>query len=199
MKLLVLVFMILFIGCSSGDNTTIGNPLVSLNVAPYATPQAFSKVTPFAVSALQLCVKRLRFKVDDEDITNPIPEDDEDNVDVSLGLVNINPSGLFLTEVEVPPGQYSRIEFDLEPDCAVGLSPSVILDNDNDLGTPFESQDDITIRFNGLINLSTSTRINLNIQSMIDALSAVTNADEIEDVLEDLNNEGDFDEDDEED
>ncbi len=195
MKYFILLILLLNLSCTDNDNTTIGNPLVSLKILPYSTPQAFSKLTPFAVSSLQFCVKRLRFKTDQE-LTNPITDEDEDNVDINLGLINIDPTGTVLTEVNIPKGEYTRIEFDLEPDCAGEISPSVILSNDNSMGTPFVTNDDITIQFRGLISLNSTTSISLNISSMIQALSNVTDADEIESVLENSQNEGDFDEDD---
>lgn len=194
MKYVALTLAIFFLGCSDTSNTTLGNPLVSLKIAPYSAPMAMNKITPLAVSEIQFCVKRLRFKTELEE-TNIEPDDDEDNIDINLGLISINPSGTTITQVEVPPGEYTRIEFDLEPNCAGSISPSVYLDNDNDGGVPFETNDDITIEFNGLINLNSSTSINLYVEKIIAALDLVTDANDIEDALEDINNEGDFDED----
>ncbi len=190
----MLVFLIFFVGCSNTDNTTIGNPFVSLKIAPYSAPLAANKLSPFAVASLQFCVKRLRFKTELEG-TNTNPELDEDNIEINLGLLNINPTGTTVTEVQVPPGIYSRIEFDLEADCNGNLSPSVYLDNDNDMGIPFETQDNIKIEFNGLINLNNSSTINLFVDRLIQALDLVTDSNNIKDTLEDINNEGDFEED----
>lgn len=191
---IVLILSVILSGCNDSGNTTFGNPLVSLKIAPYSSPMAMNKVTSLAVSDVRFCVKRLRFKMDLEE-TNIDLENDEDNIDIDLGLINISPSGTTLTEVATPPGQYTRIEFDLKPNCAGTTSPSVYLDNDRDGGVPFESNEDITIEFRGLIDLNKNTNISLYINKIIDALDLVSSESLIKEALEDVNNEGDFDED----
>ncbi len=188
------ILILLILGCNDNGNTTLGNPLVSLKIAPYVAPVTMNKVTSLAVSELQFCVKRLRFKKEMEE-TDIDVDNDEDNIDINLGLININPLGSLITEVAVPAGVYTRIEFDLRPDCAGSLSPAVYLDNDNDSGVPFASNDEITIEFNGIINLNSRTGISFTIDRIIAALDLVTSADQIQGALENINNEGDFAED----
>ncbi len=117
-----------------------------------------------AVSNLTACFKRLRFKKLHEDDTEP--ETIEDSIDFSLGEVDIDGAGTFLGNVSVPVDIYSRVEFDLESDCASGHSLQLTNSNGS-----FNSQDRITIRFEGTLEITGDGTLNLNVQQILDALN----------------------------
>lgn len=191
MKSLILFITLILTACS--DNTDTGNPLVSLNFAPYSAGAMAQKTnTALSVQDLQMCIKRLRFKTENEN-TNPDPEIDEDNIDLNIGVLQISPAGTAVTNIKLPKGIYTRIEFDLKKDCADSVtSPSVVLDNDNDGGTPFETDETITIRFEGSVDLNSSRTLDLYINNIIQALDTVSASNQIKPTLESLSAVGTF-------
>ena len=187
--LLSIIFsLFLALGCSR-NSTETGNPGVTINLSSYSENSINTNQNEArAVTQVTFCFKRLRFKLaDDADSSN------SDNIDLDIGQVNLDPNGGELTTVNVPAGIYDRIEFDLENDCNEQNEPSVIVDNDNDGGTPFQTDDRISIRFEGnLIVTSLDTEVNLRIGNIIDALDTITNANDIKDTLEDTSANGAF-------
>ena len=102
----------------------------------------------------------------------PQIKQDEDNVDLSLGLVTLDASGTGLGTVEIPEGDYTRVEFDLEDDCAGANGNSLSIENS---GT-FNSTDRITIRFDGNFTVSSvGSTLEMSIQSIMTALNSETN------------------------
>ena len=192
LRIFLIIVLIFNLGCSR-NSTETGNPGVELVLTDFSTTsmQKSGTVSSRSVASVRLCFKRLRFKISDED-TNVNVEVDEDNIDLELGQVDLDPDGGVLTTVSVPPGIYSRIEFDLDSDCMNQGTPSVIVDNDNDGGTPFETDDNMTIKFEGQVSVSVDTRLELAIGNIINALDAVTSADQIKDALEDAGSAGTF-------
>ncbi|MCM2280983.1 MAG: hypothetical protein NDI61_03960 [Bdellovibrionaceae bacterium] len=177
---LACVFLVALSGAGcAGQGTSTGNPLVALSLQGYANPASVPSakvgdVVPSAVSPLTLCFKRVRFKQAGEETTED-PSLDEDNVDFNLGEVSIDASGTPLQSVAVPPGTYTRVEFDLENHCASGKS--VALTNSHD---SFTSTDRITIRFDGSFQHDNSDKaLALDLQQIINALDAVTSDAEI--------------------
>lgn len=146
------------------------------------------------ISSVQMCFKRLRFKkqhqssshftLDDDD--NSDDDDNEDNIDLEIGLVTLNPNGTELAEIKIEAGIYTRVEFDLENDCAGGNDHSLTVE-DNGF---FATDDRITIRFDGTFDAGgVDSVLSLSVQSIMNALSAATNdgnasADELSEAAE---------------
>ncbi len=161
-------------GCGKkGSNTSTGNPLVSVEMASFSASS--TKVGAFALSSLTLCFKRLRFKPVDEIATD---------IDLTLGQVTLAPSGTQIATVQVPPGEYERVEFDLEKDCLNGGEPSVVIDNDNDGGTPFQTDDRMTIKFEGAVTITTDQTLTLFVDNLINAADGINDANNIKTAFE---------------
>ena len=170
---LIFTGLLLFVcGCSQSGGTSTGNPLINIRVSSY------SALSVMTVNQVVFCFKRLRFKQPGES-TDSDSSIDSDNIDFFIGEKTLNTSGDNLGAVNVPPGQYERIEFDLEDDCTSGKSVRVT----NNAGT-FSTSDRITIKFSGTINISTDRDIDLNIQNLINALDTVTADNQIKTKLE---------------
>jgi hypothetical protein len=151
---------------------------VTLQTGGYSTAGAFDWLIPSAhaaVSDLQFCFKRLRFKKDLSDSLDP--ETDEDNVDFQLGQQSISSSGALLGTIQVPEGTYYRVEFDLEPECA-GKSVQLT----NDFGS-FNSTQRITVKFEGTFVVDGATTLELGVQNILDAVNAHS-AGSVRDTLE---------------
>ncbi len=179
MKLTLLIttiaLLIVISGCGKkGSNTSTGNPLVSVEMASFSASS--TKLGAFSVSSLTLCFKRLRFK--------PVDEIASD-IDLTLGQITLAPSGTQIATVQVPPGEYERVEFDLEKDCLNGGEPSVVIDNDNDGGTPFQTDDRMTIKFEGAVTITSDQTLTLFVDNLITAADGITDANEIKSALED--------------
>lgn len=163
--LLTLCLAFALSACSNkSEGTSTGNPLVAIQFKSYTALMA-ADISPQAVSDLKMCFKRLRFK--------PISGLDE-NVDLALGEVAVDPAGTLLAAVRVPAGTYTRVEFDLNPDCTSGKSIQLT----NSSGS-FSTHETITIRFDGTLILSASQDLDLDMQSIITALNTVTSDLEI--------------------
>jgi hypothetical protein len=166
----------LILGCAGSEGTSTGNPLVSLKFDSFSSTLALkaSDITPQAVSSLTMCFKRLRFKLENE-VTNPDPSQDEDNVDFYLGDVAISNLGTTLDAIHLPKGTYKRVEFDLDNDCPSGKS--VQLTNSNG---SFTSTSSMTIRFEGtFVHTGAIADLNLEIQQIVSALNTVTSPSQI--------------------
>lgn len=189
--LLIKLIFLLLISCSN-DNTSTGNPLVSIELSDYNTSLLkVDSVSVLATSSITMCFKRLRFKIAGE-TTESDSSLDNDNIDFSLGPVVLQSTGTSLGNINVPAGQYVRIEFDLEKDCDGTTQPSVIVDNDNDAGTPFQTDDRITIKFEGDITISNNQSLLLAIGNIITQAALVTNNTEIKTLLESSSATGGF-------
>lgn len=187
----ILLLSVLIFSASGCGPTTTGNPVdkqpVTLRMAD-TQPFAFLKkgldlIIPEARAAItnsKFCFKRLRFKPDSSSSGS--------NIDLELGQIDIDPNGTDLLTVEVPVGEYKRIEFDLEKDCdGVGFKSSVEFDNANG---PFDTDETITIKFDGSYNVSSAGTLTLDIDALYDALDLVTANNQIKPALE--NAPGDF-------
>lgn len=156
--------------------------MVSVNISSYSGLN--SKVNLQTVSSLVMCLKRLRFKLDGES-TNPDPSQDEDNIDLELGLVTVNSSGTFLADVNVPPGTYDRVEIDLEEDCDGSTTNASLIVNNSAPGSPLSTDDRISIRFEGTFVVSAGNEtFNLNIQNIVSALDTATSGSQLRSLAE---------------
>lgn len=114
-----------FLGCAKPASN--GSLAVGLQMGSYTTAQ----VRPLwrllavpeanaAVTSLKMCFKRLRFKAADVDTASP--STDSDNMDFAIGEMTIANNGASLGAIKLAPGNYRRIEFDLDSSCASGKS-----------------------------------------------------------------------------
>ncbi len=175
-----------FCGCSGGGTTT-GNPIrVSVRLVdqqPFAWWRPIKQTILLpearaAVSDVFFCFKRLRFKLDEN------ASSDDGNVDLDLGRMAIDPNGTSLGQVTIATGTYDRIEIDLEKECDdVNGRPSVEFTNGN---APFdyETQDRITIKFDGQFTAQTGATIDLNIDLLLDEMDSILPSDNIKNELE---------------
>jgi hypothetical protein len=154
---------------------------VALTMSGYTTAQ--NKIINFfipsahaAVGSLKFCFKRLRFKRNIPDDQQPVAG--EDNVDFFLGEKIIDAAGTSLGQISIPTGEYKRIEFDLEPECA-GLS--VDLSNSNG---SYTSTERITLKFEGLFTVEGDAEINLNVQTILDGLNSYNGSVSLRDAIE---------------
>ena len=145
--------------CSNSNGTSTGNPLVAVQFKSF-TAFAMGQVSTLNVSNLKMCFKRLRFKP----VSGLV-----DNIDLFLDEVTVVSTGTMIIAVNIPPGTYSRVEFDLDTHCASGKSVQVT----NGTGS-FTSIDTMTIRFDGNLVLTAAQNLDLNVQAIISALNTVT-------------------------
>lgn len=157
-----------FNNCSS-QGTSTGNPLVEVRINAYdPAAKVTSKISTQSLSSLKMCFKRLRFKMDSS-------SSEEDNVDLNLGEVTMDPNGTLITAITVPEGEYKRVEFDLDDNCSSGHAIQVTNNN----GT-FSTTDHTTIRFDGNFTASeSSTQLELNMQAIVSALNTVTSNSQV--------------------
>jgi hypothetical protein len=165
---LATISMVALSGCAGGRNVTVkiaDTPLAS-KALDFLIPSAYA-----AASNIELCIKRLRFKAEDNDdeLSSELDLDD-DNVDFSPGLVTVTP-GAEIGQFELPAGIYERIEIDVEEDCDDSSgAPSVAWTN----GGSFSSTDTITIKFEGTFDASESGgELSLGFAAIVAAMDAV--------------------------
>lgn len=176
----MMVIAVTMTGCGSDDGAG-GMARVSLGFGGYTTAQkVWNLILPSAyasVSDLKMCFKRLRLKTEDVDSIDPALDDD--NVDFDLGEVTVSSAGSSLGAITVPHGTYRRIEFDLEDHCASGLSLN--LTNSNGVYTTAAR---ITVRFYGTFVVNDDTSLNLDAQTILNALNTYNGATPLRDVVE---------------
>jgi len=185
MKAFLLGSLLFLVSCAGGGGgTTTGNPVKTVNVRmedqqPFAWMKRISdSFIPSAyanVGSVDLCFKRLRFK--------PVENDDStaENYDLALGQVTIDPNGTNIVSVAVPEGTYRRIEFDLEANCNGLVAPSVLFENGV---TTYSTQDNIKIKFEGILVVDGDKTVNLNTDVILDALGSVSSDGDIKNTLE---------------
>jgi hypothetical protein len=184
MKAFLLSSLIFLVSCAGGGGgTTTGNPVKTVNVRmqdqqPFAWMKRITDsfiASAFAnVGSVDLCFKRLRFK--------PVENDDSsaENYDLSLGRVTIDPNGTNIVSVSVPEGTYRRIEFDLEGNCDGLGAPSVSFVN----GVSYSTQDNIKIKFEGILVVDSDEMVSLDTDKILDALDTVSSSNQIKNTLE---------------
>lgn len=172
LKSVLCFFILILLSACQNKGTSTGNPLVNLRSGIY------SSLSIQAVSEARFCFKRLRFKQAGE-LTAADPTLDLDNIDFAIGEKILNAAGDNFGNVTVPPGNYTRIEFDLDSSCSGGYSVSVT----NSSGTYSTSQG-ISIKFEGNITINADVSIELALQNLIGALNTVTDSSQIRTKLE---------------
>lgn len=124
------------------------------------------------VSDIKLCIQKLRFKkletrhahnashsrTIEDSPSHDGPGHDmgddngDDTIEFNLGLINMDATGAKLGKVDLPVGDYRRVEIELSASCSQGsstnndFSPSIELVNDNGR---FSTNNDIKFRFDG--------------------------------------------------
>lgn len=166
----LLILIVAFNNCGKQEGTSTGNPKVSVKFSAYN--EAALKTNQQQAASLNhvvtMCFKRLRFKLDGNSAEST-------NIDLELGEVSLSPDGTDLADVVVPAGTYTRIEFDLAPECLSGSSLAV----QNSHGS-FATADGMNIRFDGLFSRDDSSQtLELNIQAIVSALNTVTNSSQL--------------------
>jgi hypothetical protein len=165
---------------TNAQGTSSGNPLVQIHFSSYSTG-ASEKIStsdnaPLSLDEIVLCFKRLRFKVTTAD-TDP---DTENNINLDLGEVTLDPAGTNLGTVALAAGSYRRVEFDLWDKCGSGSSVQVRNSNG-----AFETNDHITIRFDGNFTYTGGTAdLDLLVQNLLDALKGVSDSSSIKGALQ---------------
>jgi hypothetical protein len=135
-----------------------GHTVASNSLLDFVFPPAYA-----ALNQMDLCFKRLRFKIDDTDLNLS-----EDNVDIPVKHVSLDSSGtskIFQT-IRIPNQTYFRLEFDLEDSCGTGYSARVYNDQ---LGAPVSTSQRVTIKFNGRFNAANPV-LTLSVQNIVDAV-----------------------------
>lgn len=170
-----LLSMIMTLGCAKPSTDTHS---IALQFGSYATAKnnILRLLLPEArasVSNLKLCFKRLRFKMAGE-VTNADPTVDSDNIDFNLGEIDVSAGSTALGTVQLPDGNYKRIEFDLENSCASGKSIQL----SNSSGS-YSSVERITIKFEGDFTANADGTLNLGVQQILDQLNNYNGAGDL--------------------
>ncbi len=182
--LITLICLSSFIGCGkqNSDPAEAGNVTLVLGNHTVASNGLLDMIFPPAYAALNqmdLCFKRLRFKMDDT-LTN-LPED---NVDISVKHVTLDSSGTskVFQSIVIPNKTYFRLEFDLEDSCGTGYSVRV---KNDQLSMPVETDKRVTIKFTGRFN-SANPVLTLSVQNIVDAVKNYAGAggDDLRNVLQ---------------
>lgn len=165
-----------------GCGTTTGNPQVTLSTSSYVARGWLDWLIQPAyasVSGLTLCFKRVRFKASGSQ-TSEDKGSDPDNLNFEIGEVSLTGSEKILGSVAVPPGTYSRIEFDFDDHCASGKSIQVSNGNGN-----FDTNQTISIKFNGTFVVESEAKhVSLDLQSIIGQLNSVNSNSGIKNAAE---------------
>lgn len=172
-NIILSILIALILSSCLNNGTSTGNPLVNLRYGTFS-----SSMSALAVSNAKLCFKRVRFKQAGE-TTNPDPSLDADNIDFDIGEKTLSPMGAGLGNVNVPKGQYVRLEFDIDNHCGNGYSVSVT----NSSGT-FTTNDGVSIKFEGTLNIVGDISLEIFMQNIVTELNAVTNSSQIKTRLE---------------
>lgn len=168
-KLLIFIFTAgLLYSCAPKKNDSHS---VSLQFGSYSTAKSnilkfFIPEAKAAVTNLKFCFKRLRFKTASE-VTSDDSSQDEDNIDFSLGELDISSGATALGTIQLPEGNYSRVEFDLENTCASGKSMQLT----NASGS-YSSTERITIKFEGSFSANADGTLTLGVQQILNQLNS---------------------------
>lgn len=170
LKRTAILFAFMFL--SACEATRSGNPSVTIVIDPATRPSSLMVAQGLLVApSADLCVKRLRFRKSDGI--------GEENIDLNLGVLRINGGAQELDRIELSAGTYTRVELDLQDRCGTSSSLSI----HNDQGS-FSTDDRISIRFDGTINLSGGEQLRLYLGRILDGLANVSAADQIKDAAE---------------
>lgn len=162
--IIVLILTLNLNSCGNGGTTT-GNP-IQLVVSLAGYNNSFARrilriLIPDAHASLndfKMCFKRMRFKAESSS--------SGEDVDLELGEIEIKQGGTYLTDINISPGTYKEIEFDLAKDCNGSASPSVSITNGN--GT-FTTNDSLTIKFQGSFSTEDGD-LTMFVQNLVDEM-----------------------------
>ncbi len=102
----------------------------------------------------------------------------EDSIDFKLGEVDLSSGVSSLGRIDLPEGDYRRIEFDLESKC--GHESSVQVFNQNGL---FKTSDRITIKFDGSFSAKDLSVLTISVDSILKAAEQISTDSEIKKTL----------------
>jgi hypothetical protein len=186
MKFSQLLILVCLFGCAGG--TTTGNPITTVKIQdkqPLAwLKKNFNIIIPSAwatASDVKFCFKRLRFKTEETDAEGS-------NYDLTLGQVTLSSEITTLASLSIPPGNYRRVEFDLEKECD-GVLGKKSLEFTNMYGS-FSTDQKITIKFNGVYIVNADGTLTLDTDKILDAIELINDSAAIKTSLEAIT--GDF-------
>ena len=158
--ILVAMALVFTMGCSQEKGVTMsfGSEVAQNSILDFLMPSAFASSTQ-----VKMCFKRLRFKIDQQATTDK--DNSPDNIDFAIGEVTVSETGATLGTVDVPAGNYRRVEFDLDNDCDTGYSIQVT----NSHGT-FETHSALSLNFLGDFTSDESA------QSLVFAIESILSA-----------------------
>ena len=145
------------------ENTTVGNPVVSVSLASTSTQAVASSfknsLTAKALALknfvspldLGMCMKVIRFKTttDDSELGTEL--------ELSVGFVRYNGAEAHLTRLQVPAGTYQRVELVFDNVC-VENAYSVSVQNTSGF---FSANRRLRVRFDGTIKITSDTHLAL--------------------------------------
>ncbi len=174
---------------SGGTTTDNPKPTLTLQVGNFQSVIANSSGP---APQIFLCVSEIRFEkatngADDTRIKmdgtmqNPEGTDFLQGVADERKFIALRPEGTVINSIDVPVGNYQRIELRLRGDCG-GVAAAVKNANGEIL-----LREDADVRFSGsiVVNGDNVSRLVLNMDSMVAALANAKNSRDIEDALDD--------------
>lgn len=154
---------------NGGTTTDNPKPTVTLQIGAFANIDSTDNAPP----QIFLCISEIRFRK---------PADDGDDVRIELRgerkYVTLNPTGTDLGPIDVPSGNYGRIELRLSEACD-GIAAAV-----RNTHGDFSTDEDTDLRFSGSIaNNGNLSRLVLNMDEMVRDLAEAQNANQLERIL----------------
>lgn len=144
--------LVFFQNCGPNDGTDTGDPSVQLELSSYSTqaswvdafiPKAFANV-----NSVSMCIYQIRFKPTSSTGNQGL------NIIFDVNDVQWSPSGTSLGTIQIPEGEYDRVDIMVKDDCGENLS--ILIQNDNG---QFSNDSPLTLRFRGLIEVNSSTDV----------------------------------------
>ena len=167
---------ILILITQMGCGTSTGNPTIAMQFGTFTAirPSILDWLIPSAFAAIsntKFCFKRLRFKRETTDTNSQ-----SSNFDFQPGEIQLNSSSVTsLGSIQVSPGLYRRVEFDLANNgsgCTSGNSVTMTNANGS-----YTTTDTITIKFEGqFVAVYDGQVLNLGLQGIIDAMNTISGA-----------------------
>ena len=188
------ISLLLFL-VSCGDDDKVSKSTVTLNFSTFTVAKSniLDLIIPKAFAAsltnATFCIKRLRFKTEDDDINET-----SDNVDFSPGVVTLSSEGSSIGSIILPLGTYKRVEIDMEVDCKDEDPSQTSIAFTNDFGS-YSTDDTVTVKWRGTFEANEATEtLSLNIQNVITTLSSIDTPgnNDIKNSLEAAGSDSDF-------
>lgn len=161
---------------NGGTSTDNPKPTVSLQIGEFASTLPPGTAAP----KILLCVSEIRFE---KLISSPdpnAPDSTRIRIPDENKLVELKPDGTLIDVLNIPVGNYGRIELRLRADCG-GVSAAVTNANGE-----IQVNSDMDVRFAGSIsNNGNLSKVVLNMDQMISRLATATRSRQIERALTD--------------